>query len=194
VNGGIEGVRIVPSAVAASGDWSDTELYFARRAGIWPLFPSRFLRFNVTAVNGDGYLEITDLRFMVGATAFPTVNMTSNILPSPLVASASSSLDSAYEAFYAFSTMIDGAGGANSRWHSSGPSSSHWIQIDLGAGNRIVPNGLTVTPQIANGRSPQTFQVLGSETGAFSGEQITYFSIASVTTGWSNGVQRSFNW
>jgi hypothetical protein len=192
--GGYIGFARSPAAGNASGIWLPDDVASARRNGAWPNIPSRYLRLNVSALNGDGYVEITDLLFMVGGTTYPTVNMTSDTAPSPLVASASGVLSAGYAAFYAFSTAIDSSGSSNSRWHSNGPVSSAWIQIDLGAGNGIAPTGVQITPNIVNSRSPQAFQVLGSATGAFAGEQVEYFSVSGLTTGWTGGVARTFSW
>lgn len=185
----------MPSTGSAPGLWRDREQYLARRDSIWPIVPYRYLRLNMTALNGDGYVELERLAYLVGATAYPTVNMTSNSAPSPLVASTNSVLSAGYEAFYAFSTNGDAEGGGSSRWHSGNPTPPIWIQLDLGSGNAIRPTAIEYTPRFAGGttnRTPSSFQVLGSNTGAFSGEQETLYSATGVTTGWANLTMRTF--
>lgn len=192
MNGGYEGVRRVPSMSNSTGQWSDAEQHLARLAELWPATPCRYLRVNVTALNGDGYLEMADVRFYVGATTYPTVNMTSDTAPSPLVASTNSNIvpgtTDAYTAFDSSPTV--------SRWHSNNPAPPIWLQIDLGAGNEIAPTGIHIIPLFGGGfnRTPSAFEVLGSNTGSFSGEQTTFYSVSGLTTGWSAGVQRTFSW
>lgn len=190
MTGGYLGFRRTPTSAAASGVWKPNDVANARRLATWPAVPSRFLRLLITACNGDNWIETQEVKFISNETNFPTQNMTSNSAPSPLVASASSELLAAY---FAFSTLIDSGGGGNSRWHTANGTPPHWIQIDLGDGNRILPTGVLITPGAAN-RSPRDFQVLGSNTGAFAGEQIVYYSQSGLTTGWANYTPRTFSW
>ena len=76
------------------------------------------------------------------------------------------------------------------RWHST-VGGSHWIQIDLGAGNEIRPNSLAMTITSGSGdRRPSSLTVKGSNTGAFSGEDETlYTSAAGVESEFSYGVE-----
>ena len=178
------------SSLLAPGVWTPNEVHGFRLNNSWPLSPSRFLRLLVTACNGDNWIETQEVKFIVGATNYPTQNMTSNTAPSPLVASASSELLPAY---FAFSTLIDSGGGGNSRWHTATGTPPHWIQIDLGVGNEITPNGILITPGATN-RSPRDFQVLGSNSGSFTGEQTIYYSASGLTTGWGNYTPRTFSW
>ena len=191
-NGGYIGIRRVPSASSAPGLWRDRDQYLAKRDGIWPPPAYRYFRVNITALNGDGYTEAERISFVESGVGYPNVNMTADNLPSPLVASANSVL-SGYEAFYAFSTDID-AGGF-SRWHSNNPAPPIWLQIDLGANTAILPTSLEYTPRFGGGvvnRAPSEFQVLASNTGAFSGEQVTIYSATGLTTGWANNTLRTF--
>jgi len=161
------------------------------RDGDYPtLFvPESFRYLRLEIVTGS-YFELTDLRFIASLTRYPTVNMTTNSAPSPLVASASSTHlggSPTYPQFDAFNAFD---ASSSSRWHST-TGGSHWIQIDLGTGNEIRPNSLAMTVISGSGdRRPTSLIVKGSNTGAFSGEDETlYTSAAGVESEFSYGVE-----
>lgn len=91
MNGGIEGVRVVPSTIAASGDWSDTELYLARRANLWPstVIPTEnanlVMNFNTvisdltginTTINAVGSAAVSSLQSQYGGASLRLPNVT----------------------------------------------------------------------------------------------------------------------
>lgn len=136
----------------------------------------RYLRLKVNSTADGTYSEITQLLFKRGSTTYPTVNLTSNSLPSPLVALASDENSSTYAAWHAFNTDTGDAGS----WISSNLGGfPKWIQIDLGAGNGITPTGVVLATTGTSGnqnRMPATFSVLGSNTGLFAGEEHTFYT------------------
>jgi hypothetical protein len=151
----------------------------------------RYLRLAMSVLNGDGYIQVEDLRFTTAAgTQYPNpaVNMTTNTTPSPLVASASSVL-STFEPFFAFTTQFDGS---SSRWHSTA-AANPWIQIDLGAGNGIAPVSVQIALYTTVSRSINTFVIQGSNTGAFTGEQVNIGGASGLAhASWTIDVARSF--
>ena len=137
--------------------------------------PESFRYIRLEIVTGS-YFEVKNLRFIASLTRYPTVNMTSNTLPSPLVASASS-VHLSMAQFQPYNAFDGDA--VNTRWHST-VGGSHWIQIDLGTGNEIRPNSLAMTIFSGSGdRRPTSLIVKGSNTGAFSGEDETLYTSAS---------------
>lgn len=129
----------------------------------------RYLRLHITDTVNDEYCVVADCRFRVGATDYPTVNMTSDTAPSPLVSTYSSRADATESAWLAFDSNTA------SYWRSAIPDAGpYWISLDLGAGNGINPTALILTTNATGGdlnRSPRTFTVRGSNTGAFAGEE-----------------------
>lgn len=113
-----------------------------------------------------------------GVSYLPASNMTSNSLPSPLVALADSEASGAYAAFCAFDEITFPASPAT-LWFSDGVVPPHWLQIDLGVGNGIRPN--RVKMQTYQGYEPQDFNVAGSATGAFTGEEVTLLTVTGET-------------
>jgi len=147
--------------------------------------PYRYWKLNTTATlaGGSAPVNYVDIRYMVAGVAYPTVNMTADNLPSPLVASASSTNASGslgpYQAF---------DGDAGTYWISDSTPPA-WIAIDFGAGRLIRPTAIRITPRAS--RAPTAFQVLASNTGAFAGEERTIYSITGLTTGWTDDVART---
>lgn len=152
--------------------------------------PYRYLRLYVTVVQGGVTpgqpLGLGDLRFIRNGVLYPTVDMTNDNSPAPLVASADYVNPSGLDAYGAFDNSLI------TYWIGNAPPSvpSTWIKLDLGAGNAVRPNGVRITPQAD--RWPTTFQVQGSNTGAFSGEHRSLYSAAAVTAGWTANTPRTF--
>ena len=149
----------------------------------------RYLRLEIDVTS---YVEVNDLRFITGITRYPTVNMTSNTAPSPLVASASDvHYSGAAGGFPQFDAWNAFDGSAATRYHSNSSSAGHWIQIDLGAGNQIRPASLAMTVTSGSGdRRPRGLIVKGSNTGAFSGEDETLYTSASgIESEFTYGVE-----
>ncbi len=143
----------------------------------------RFFRVNVTGISGT-YVRFAAVSIRVGLTDYPTVigSMTSNTTPSPLVASASSTYGAGYEPYKAF--VLAGSN-ASYRWISGGVSAPQWIQVDLGAGNEITPTSLRLCADDVGGSGyyVTNFTLLGSNTGAFSGEEATLYTSDTLDQG-----------
>ncbi len=103
-------------------------------------------------------------------------NMTSNVLPTPFVASESSVALAAYSAFDGTDNYAE-----TYVWPS-------WIQIDLGAGYTIGSYALKAGPVAA--RAPKAWTLLGSNDPTFA----TSTLLATVTnqTAWATGEVRTF--
>lgn len=135
----------------------------------------RFLRLSFDTSNGtdngDFAVNLEEVIYLVGATEYPTSAMTDFALPTPLVASARD---------YAVSQepweVFDQTSGTGSRWWPADSATSgvyphtEWVQIDLGEGNEITPTGVRISTT-NNSRTPKHFDIHGSDTGLFSGEQ-----------------------
>lgn len=145
--------------------------------------------FRLLCTNWAGsYVRITELQLFVGATKYPTSNMTSNTAPSPLVASVSSELGAGFTAWYAFDSSTADA----SRWINAHPVvEPEYIQIDLGSGNDIAPDSMKIAPD-STGAHLVDFEMVGSTTGAFAGEEESYGAWTGVNTGWSANTLRTF--
>lgn len=149
----------------------------------------RYLRLQVNSTGQGSFTEIRNLRFKVGGTSYPTSNMTTNSAPSPLVALASSEYSGSYQAFNAFD------GNAASFGWSNVSGLPAWVQIDLGSGNGITPDAVVIAPPDSGGASsqaPSTFDILGSNTGSFSGEEATLYTGSPGTSGWTAATDRTF--
>jgi len=129
------------------------------------------------------YLQLLDLRFNDGVTPYPS-NMTSDTSPSPLIASADTYY-SIYRPWRAFS-----ADTSSVRWIANG-SAPHWIQIDLGVGNEIAPTGYTAKLNTVAGSPPDSIQVIGSNTGDFTGEEEVIYSVTGDSGNFTYGVSRT---
>ena len=92
----------------------------------------RYWRFNVTdsyATHGTdppNEVAVGQVKLFVDTTQYPTVNMTSNTAPSPLVASASSEDTPPAIAYQAFDS---GGREWSSQFEQEFPQ---WVQVDLG--------------------------------------------------------------
>lgn len=144
----------------------------------------RYLRLSIASVNGGApSSEIIEITYLVGATAYPISPMTGYSAPSPQVVSTSADGGSelAWKAF-------DQNSGTD--WWNNGAGFPTTITLDLGAGNSITPTGMTINPLGAI-YAPNSFTVLGSSTGSFSGEQVTLYT-GSASGGWTAGTPRTF--
>lgn len=143
-----------------------------------PAATYRYLRLRVTA--GSSPILFCEHRWVVSGTNYPTVNMTSNTAPSPLVASVSNGSASAY-------IEMDGS---VSGYLNVG-NAPVWHTIDLGSGNGIAPTGVSITVYSATYYFG-TFSCYGSNTGAFAGEETLLGTFSPGSTGWTGGVARNF--
>lgn len=158
----------------------------------------RYFRLNISANNGDTqysqcsklYLyEAVDVDDYTKGADFAPHNMTTNSLPTPYVASASSEFGAGSAAYKAF----DGGLGASQNWISNATSSG-WLKIDVGSVNanklysyKVYSNNAGDTQN----RSPKTWTFEGSNTGSFSGEQVV-LDTQNDQSAWVAGEGREF--
>lgn len=147
----------------------------------------RYLRLLQTAAQGSGYLELQRLDYYDSDGAYIVADMTSNTLPSPLVASASEAAFGT-AAWMVFSRTIA------DRWHSDAPSTAEWIKIDLGSGNSARPAAVGLCWNNSTTRFMPSFKVQGSNTGSFAGEEEDIYTSPTLTSStWqANGQLRVF--
>lgn len=131
--------------------------------------------------------------FTVSNTKYPTVPMTSNTTPSPLVASASNTYTgwSPYRAFNDVVTSNDGWIGSRAEF----PPLEKWLQIDLGAGNNITPTyaKISLDDTIPTNTFVSAFRIDGSNVGLFIGEETTLYSTSGlVVTDWASNTLKTF--
>ncbi len=164
----------------ASGE---TRTFSASSSGI----AYRFFRLNITANNGASLIQVANLLlFGTPGTNFDLAphNMTANNLPSPYVASASSTFGS-NSAFHAF----DGALGLVQYWIGTG-GGVDWLQLDIGAGRKGVVTSYYVQASLENEplRMPKDFTLQGSNDGS----TWTVLDTEAGQTGWGNGEVRGW--
>lgn len=145
----------------------------------------RYLRLKANSSGFGNYCECS-VKYLVGATSYPTSAMTTNSAPSPLVALADSEFSGSYQAWQAFDNNV------STFWSASPTSFPHWVQIDLGSGNAITPTAIVIAPSNTVTMVPYDFVILGSNTGSFSGEETTLYSAAPGASGWSANTDRTF--
>lgn len=171
-----------------------------RKPSAAPATGYRFFRLTISRWRNNGadgtygVTRVTDFHLYTSDdTAYPTVPMTGDAAPSPLVASASSVNATGQEAWRAFDTDFSGSG----RWISGARASPEWLQIDLGEGNEIAPTYAMIAPDISvtqdGGYFPLNIKIQGSATGAFTGEQVDLFTATELTSGWANSTPRRFD-
>lgn len=147
----------------------------------------RYFRLNITANNGHARGgSIGELEIFVGATEYPTANMTSNTAPSPLVASASNSEvgNIEYKAF----------NGSASGWFTQTSAGvPQWLQIDLGSGNGIAPTSFSITENLEtpSTAAPKDFTFSGSNDVDFSGEETVLLTVTGQTS-WTDAEVRPY--
>lgn len=146
----------------------------------------RYLRLKANSSGTGNYSEIAKLAFVAASVEHPTGTMTTNSWPSPFVALADSEYSATYEAWKAFDNN------SGTFWSANTSAFPHWLQIDLGAGNGIAPTAVIIAPSTTITMAPYTFDVLGSNTGAFAGEETTLYSASPGASGWTVGVDRTF--
>jgi len=163
----------------------------------------RYWRLTVTdwtSPSGKGaagsLVRVAEWELHVGATAYPTSNMTNNTSPSPLVASSLTDLGSGFEPYKAF----DGNLSDSNRWISADAvSADQWLQIDLGAGGEIRPTTTEIAPDGGahvppNGNYIKDFNITASNTGTFGGEEVTFLTVSGlIISDWADNTLKSFN-
>ncbi|WP_372393683.1 discoidin domain-containing protein (plasmid) [Azospirillum sp. HJ39] len=125
--------------------------------------------------------SLKELRVLSGEAQLPTVPMTSDTAPSPLVASASV-VSGGFEAWRAFD------GNTGTYWDSGVTEGMPWLQVYFGPGSSIGISGVIMTSGFAGG-APSSFSVLGSQDLA-NWTQIAFpFGIS-----WSNDETKTITW
>ena len=139
---------------------------------------------------------IRDFRLNTAAdgsgTSYPP-NMTANNAPSPYVASGNYLYSSSYDYYEAFNSSI------HDEWWLLGDSSSNWtsryLQIDLGSSYNATINRIDVafgTSTSSTNYIVGSYKILGSNTGAFSGEETTIVDVrADGQTSYQDVTHRS---
>lgn len=146
----------------------------------------RYFRINITDNNGSSHTVMGEL-LLYSAIPFSPTAMTGASTPAPFVASASSS-HVALLPYEAFNSLLD----TGNYWITN-VTSTGWLQLDIGSGNSEILGSYNLvmnTVPEAN-RSPKDWTVLGSNTGAFAGEE----DILDTVTGevsWGAGELRNF--
>ena len=131
----------------------------------------RYFRIQGVDVNGNAVSLHTGVRnwryysaASYGGTAYPS-NMTSDVLPTPFVASGYYySPSGAYNPFKAFDSS------ANTWWWSLSVSSAslNHLTIDMGSQTTMLSGKI----RFYSGQSLRYFSIMASNTGAFSGEEV----------------------
>jgi hypothetical protein len=174
-------------------DFGDLQSEIAVKALTTAAFGGTFRYWRVANfLGGPTNMGIKNIRFYSGAgqtgTAYPT-NMTSGTAPSPFVATASYYYTPSGDTYAPWKAFDNNAG--SWVWFlGRNPASllaTDWVQIDMGSNTAIssLSVGAWYTIQ------PTQFQILASNTGAFSGEETTVATIA--TTGGASAVGNIYN-
>ena len=147
----------------------------------------RFFRLRYTAFGTNQWNQIMELKFFVDTVEYPTVAMTGNTSPSPLVASASPNSTAPSTIRYIFDkNHLNGHG-----WDGNSYPPPCWHQLDLGEGNLILPTSYKITNSYPD-RSPTAFTLYASNVGNFTGEEVSLDSRSGVS--WTGDFQeKTFN-
>lgn len=157
----------------------------------------RYWRINITRsrhvgtiISGVASVGVADIMFVTPTlSAAPKMNGFNS--PAPLSATASDShYSNIWPPWRAFDATIDD----NSRWVPSDTAAANkWIQIDFGTPFDAAAVMLTLDSS-ADNFHPVDFEVWGSATGAFAGEQTVVHAVVGATTGWAGSTPRAFRW
>lgn len=129
---------------------------------------------------GSGYTAYVNIDWLVGATAYPTVAMTANNAPSPLVAADWQGNATAFQAFDDNNSTYDQIGQTPAK-----------LKIDLGLGNQITPTGIAITvSSVPTGDFPAYIACYGSTTGVFGGEEVVLYP-QTAQSGWVTGTPKT---
>lgn len=141
----------------ASGNFSSTSTWNSGAtlgiptAGddIWP---------NGFTVSVDVSFTVNSLNNTVRGRQIATPQMTSNILPSPFVAAASTINGTANNAWNAFDRNYSTTTG----WATAAGVTTGWVSMDFGSGNSQIIDGYTIFGQSTVTNNPNTWQLQGS--------------------------------
>jgi hypothetical protein len=143
-------------------------------------------------LDDDGYWN--PIEFAGTATVSWTENLSIDdhaSKPSTGTASASSEANAGSAAEHAFNEVT--SGGTNTGWQSSS-AGSQWLQFEYNTAQTIKAYyvvGHVAAWSLAN-RAPNSWTIVGSNTGAFSGEEVTIDTV-SGESGWLDQEVRWFN-
>ena len=145
--------------------------------------------FNKSLILHDGEYKKFLLREPYTPSEKKNIKMTSNTVPSPLVASASSIYSASYPAWYAFNGTTNGQGDC---WASSGISSPQWLQIKLDYPLKIGSYSITSRNSASSedvNQTPKDWVLQGSNNG------VDFDNLHSVTNeiNWITNETRVFN-
>ena len=166
-NGGLMGVRKVPTTGSASGLWMPNEQSVAQRAGIWPLLKAvtRYYRFNnfaATSLNSNT-IDLSEIRFYNGDTVLTGITTTTSF------------------SWDAGSASVLTDGNLTNRtytesWSTAQPTAT--FSFDFGSATLITHVELYIQYEIISGpRFPATFDMQSSSDGT------NYTPYATVTKG-----------
>lgn len=166
-------------------DFGDLESEFTNQTFTASSFPIRRY-YRLIGTGGNSHTIVRDISLYTGlgqtGTNYPPT-MTADDAPSPYVATSSGHYNStSYENWKAFdSSTVSGW------WNlAQGATYSNWyIQIDFGSSSSVAINSakITINPSYQGGTLGQTYTLAGSDTGAFTGEQITMGSFTGSISG-----------
>ena len=167
-NGGLMGVRKVPTSGAASGLWAPNEQSVAKRAGIWPATPGpnearyfRLANFADTAL-GSNTLDLGEIEVYDGDTKHTGITCTSNI-----------SWVSGQDSYLVDTITGDSARSYTSSWSSIRTTSV--ITLDLGSTKAVTH--IKIFCLYGGDRFPASFDLQSSADNA------SYDYLATVTVG-----------
>ena len=134
--------------------------------------------------------QVPNFRLLDGGSVYPGVNMTGNALPSPLVASSNGSggSNAPYKAF-------DGGSGywesdtSDSEGSAGALTASRYVQVDLGAGVLIFPDGYRIRAPSGLNNGLEGFVLSASVDGAAFDQLDTK---AGLNSGWTANTDRDF--
>jgi hypothetical protein len=123
---------------------------------------------NITTVGGGtNYIQLSDLRFYTASagtgTPYPA-NMTSATAPTPYVVTSSFYYNATYADWLAFNSIP-----SDLWWTLGQPNPTQWIQINMGSQRTIASLIYRTGPSI--GSQIKSFDMVGSNTGSFTGEE-----------------------
>jgi hypothetical protein len=113
-----------------------------------------YLEYSTDALARSSYVS-SDATRTYGSDV--TANMTSNVLPSPLSASASSQYNTTYYAWKAFDGNT-----SSEYWRTSTTNGTGWLKINLGSGITKKITKVSVTAGATTGEAPKNFTLQAS--------------------------------
>ena len=161
-------------------DFGDLQSEIATKALTTVAFGDNFRYWKITGVtcSQGNWWMLANWRMYTaasqGGTAYPS-NMTSNALPTPFVAATNNNYNATYPEWHAFDSNTTGT----FYWaigSSDGPAD--WITIDLGAAVDV--KSLSITAGNGATYAPTGFELYGSATGSFGGEETLVYTASGL--------------